>query len=127
MHKDLPKWQGKTILHSDHGVKLDLAAAALEFNHNMPRKEAEEKAYKDYMGGHRIAAAAHHYVGMKAALAANDQDSAKKHSMMYSAHLKALGHDPVGPVPKEVQEHMAKNPVKIYRFMPSAGDVFNLS
>jgi hypothetical protein len=46
-------------------------------------------------------------------------------------HLKELGHEPVGPVPKEVQQHLdaasgGDGEQKFYTFRPHRGDIFVL-
>ncbi len=118
-------WAGRVVAHKDHGPDLDAAAAIHEFHDHLPRAEAEEKAYKDYVKSQHTEAAAHHLLGMKAAAAGGDMESARKHGLMYELHSKALGHESVGPAHPSVQAHMEKNPGKV-KFKPHRGDLFAL-
>lgn len=82
------------------------------------------KAHDDYSAGQHVQAAAHHYGGMRAAQGAGDSHAAQKHLAMYTLHLKALGLDPNGPVPKAVlatyqEQHEAD-------FKPHRGDAMVL-
>lgn len=119
-------WAGRRILHPDHAVSLDMAAAKHEFGAGVTREQAEAKAYDDYVRGQRLDAAAHHLAGMKAARAAGDASSAQKHGAMYDAHLKAVGLEPIGPVPPEVQSRLGTLSGQ-YRFKAHSGDLLTLT
>ena len=122
-----PKWMGRPISHRDHDRDLEIEAAINEFGpSHMPRAQAEEKAYKSYLNRQHTEAAAHHLAGMKSAHAAGDMDSARKHSVMYSIHSNALGHDSVGPAHPAVAAHMESNPSKV-KFKSHHGDLFALT
>lgn len=116
------KWLDRhpTLKETDHdGLEMD--AAVNEFGSKMPREQAEDEAYKKYVDKHREHALDHHHRGMKAAMAAGDTESARKHHMMYTLHAKALGHDPMQPPPKRPSPETAS---KVYKFKAHPGDMF---
>lgn len=123
---ELPSWAGRPLAAHDHAQQLDLDAAVNEFGLKMPREQAEDEAYHQYLynpsKGQHALAAHHHLAGMKAAHAAGDMDSARKHSLMYNMHAKALGHSPVDAA-RELASHI-KEPAKVYRFKSHRGDAF---
>lgn len=127
MNKKLehPLWNGKPILHPDHAHDLEFRSAILEFGHKLPRATAEEYAHQEYKKNHHIQAAAHHLRGMKAAQGSGDSEEAHKHGLMYSEHMKSAGLDPMGPVPKEIQEHEQNNN-RHYKFKAHRADLFVL-
>ncbi len=98
-------WMGHPLLDPAHEHDLHLAAALHEFEGGMPREEAEKRALDDYRNEHHARAAAHHYAGMKAGHATGNMEDAKKHHALYSLHVKALGEDPMGPVPTAVRKY----------------------
>lgn len=118
-----PSWLGKPITHKDHIQGLEMDSAVNEFSNRMPRQQAEEKAYGDYTKQQQVEAAAHHLAGARAAHAAGDMESARKHSVMYNVHSKALGHEPVGPAHPAVTAHLAKEPGQV-KFKAHRGDLF---
>lgn len=97
-------WMGHPLLDKEHEHELHLSAALNEFQGGMPRGDAEKRALEDYRREHHARAAAHHYAGMKAGHATGNMDDAKKHHALYSLHVKALGEDPMGPVPESVRK-----------------------
>ncbi len=114
-------WQGRRIQHPDHAHGLERRAAVLEFGHKLPRQAAEQQAHDEYRREALLDAAAHHLAGMKGANAAGEWKGAKAHSEAYSKALKAVGHDPLGPVPEEVTRRLPG--VKgLYKFRPHPGD-----
>lgn len=120
-----PMWMGKyPIVRPEHEAELEREAAVREFGQKVPRERAEAEAHADYVRQRRVEASAHHLAGMKAASAAGDSEAARKHSLMYELHSKALGHEPVGPAHPAVAAHLKDNPAKVYRFKPHHGDVF---
>lgn len=112
----LTQWRGKDILDPKHAEHLDRHAAELEFGKNMSRPDAEEKAYKDYRVKNYIEAAAHHWKAFTAASAVADPSS-KEHKMMYDVYMRALGHNPAGPVPPEVKQVLPDVNQKRTKFM----------
>jgi hypothetical protein len=114
------------LVKPDHASELEQNAAVNEFGKKMPREQAELEAYGTYKQAQHKIAAAHHLAGMKAAHAAGDGEAARKHSLMYELHSKAIGHEPVGPAHPDVVAHLAENP-KVYRFKPHHGDQLALS
>jgi predicted Zn-ribbon and HTH transcriptional regulator len=122
--KAQPMWAEKyPVLEEAHGHDLDQRAAINEFHRKMPRDQAESAAHEDYRKEHSHRAAAHHLQGMKAAQSAGYMDEAKKHGEMYALHMKALGHDPMGPVPPEIKAQ-AEDPkfAKVYQFKNHGAD-----
>jgi hypothetical protein len=97
------KWNGKTILSQDHIPDLEHDAAINEFEHGMPREDAEAEAYRTYRTKYHTEAAAHHLRGLRAAQASGDLDEAQKHGTVYALHLGELGHDPMDAVPASVK------------------------
>lgn len=98
-------WMGHPTLEKEHEHELHLAAALHEFQGGMPRQEAEKQALADYRREWHARAAAHHFAGVKASHATGNMDDAKKHHALYSLHVRALGEDPMGPVPESVRKY----------------------
>lgn len=119
-------WQGRPIADPEDVHDLEQRAAIHEFNDKMPRHEAEEHAYVNYVKEKRLEAAAHHLAGMKAAHGTGNMDEARKHGVMYELHLKALGLNPAGPVPPEVSAKAQRLDDKLYHFKPHAADLYAL-
>lgn len=122
-----PTWFGRPIAHEDHKRDLNAYSAIYEYMHSMPQEEAEARAYSEYKSKQHAQAAAHHLSGMKAAQGAGDMEQARKHGAMYALHVKQLGLDPYGPVPPEIQTHVADpKREKVYKFKAHRGDSFLL-
>lgn len=120
-------WNGRPILHEDHKRDLEAHAAIGEFLKKQPQLEAEKLAYEDYKKSHHLQAAAHHLQGMRSSQASGDNESSAKHGAMYALHVKQLGLDPYGPVPPEIQTHVADpKREKIHKFKAHRGDSFLL-
>ena len=83
-------------------------------------------AHADYFKEQLEEAAAHHLTGMKAALAAGDGESAKKHGVVYTLALQKLGHNPVGEPPPSVANKAKKMPKSLYSFKAHKADIFSL-
>jgi len=122
-----PTWLKKHPVLKDKDIdQLETEAAIHEFGPDKtPRDQAEKKAYDGYVRKQRENAVAWHAVGQKLALANGDSETAKKHGEAMEPHLKALGHDGVGPLPKEIEE--LKEKAKVYKFRNHPGDSFNES
>lgn len=120
-----PKWLGHySIVDADHVHRLETMAAINEVGKKMPRAEAESQAHKQYMREQLIEAASHHLAGLKASQGAGDQDSMKRHGLMYSLAMKGLGHDPLAEPPPEVMEHLKHQPQSVYKFKAHPADAF---
>lgn len=115
-------WAGYPIAHPDHIPSLDQAAAIYEFQHGIPKGQAEARAHADYVRKQRVEAASHHLQGARAAAAAGDMESARNHNAMYELHSKALGFEPASVHP-DIVGHMLGNPGK-YKFKAHRGDLF---
>lgn len=110
------------LVKPEHAEDLEREAAINEFGLKMTRPQAEHKAYADYQKGNRIQAAKHHLAGAEMARTAGNMEAAAKHGAMYDLHVKALGHDPAGPVPEPIAQ-IPGNP-KAYKFRAHPGDLF---
>jgi hypothetical protein len=121
-HNEL--WKGRKLLQAGDGETLENAAAVKEFRDGLPREHAEERAYGEYRAGHHEDARAHHFAGMKAALAVGDHEAARKHGQMYDLHTIAAGKDPMAGADAEVMSRMEANKAKHYRFRAHKGDGF---
>ena len=119
--------QSYPLVKPQHAEELEQAAAINEFGDKKPRAEAEAAAYDAYKKRQHTEAAAHHLAGMKAAHGAGDMEAARKHSLMYDLHSKAIGHEPIGPAHPDVIAHLNGKPSKVYRFKPHHGDQLSLS
>ncbi len=127
MAADKKSWNGKHVLHEQHIPALEQAAAIAEFQHGLPRHEAESKAYGDYRKAEHEKAAAYHLRGLKSAQGAGDLDAAKTHGAMFEAHMTKLGHDAWKEVPPEIQVHMdAPEKEKVHKFKATGADQFVL-
>lgn len=98
-------WLGHPTLDKAHEHELHLAAALHEFQGGMPRHEAEARALEDYRREWHARAGAHHFAGMKASHAVGNMEDAKRHHALYALHVRALGEDPMGPVPESVRKY----------------------
>lgn len=122
------KWLERDILDPDHQHQLERAAAIHEFGPNkLPRQDAEERAYQEYMAERRRDACAHHFQGMKAAQAVGNMEAARQHGALYDLHMKALGYDTMAAPPPEIASRTKNeaNP-NIYKFKAHKGDYFAL-
>ncbi len=124
---DKTLWNGRTVVSNQHIPKLEQDSALNEFAHNMPRAEAEEKAYSDYRRGEHQRAAAHHLRGIKSSQGSGDRNEALKHSSLYQLHMEKLGLDPWKETPPEIQLHMNdENKPSVYKFKATPGDALVL-
>lgn len=124
---ELPTWAGRyPIAAHDHSTQLDMDAAVNEFGLRMPREQAEDEAYRQYLyhpqRGQHAQAALHHLRGMKAAHAAGDMNTARDHSLMFNLHAKALGKQP-HEVARDLQSQMQNLPA-MTKFKAHRGDAF---
>jgi hypothetical protein len=127
--KIFPKWRDRyPILDLEHTHALETQAAINEFHHKIKRHEAEALAHEQYKKDQLHEAAAFHLTGMKAAHAAGAMEEARKHGVLYSLAMKALGHEPGAEPPAEVTTK-AKNMAEtkpVYKFKSHKGDAFSL-
>jgi hypothetical protein len=118
------KWLNKydTLDDSDH-QGLETAAAIHEFTDKLSRPEAEAKAHLDYTKNKALEAAAHHYLGMKAAMATNHESAAKQHGEAYARAIKYAGHSPYEAPPQKLLDLIKDNKSKVYNFKGHDADV----
>lgn len=120
-------WLGNKIVHPSHADELEHNAALFEFEHGIPRKEAEARAYDDYRKSHHRDGASHHLRGMRAAQASGDLEEARKHGIAFAMHMEALGHDPMDEVPEEIRALAEGDDKKPFaKFKAHKGDSFFL-
>jgi hypothetical protein len=135
-------WQGRDIYDPKHAHDLEQTAALNEFQHGMPRKEAEQKAFDTYKLDHLFRNAAHHRAGYNIAQAIEYTPkrlaAMAQHDKGYRgalAGLKKLGEqlhpgqpnpydfNPAGPIPPMVKQHMAApTGANHYTYKPHPGD-----
>lgn len=121
------KWQSRKILSQDDIPDLEHAAALHEFEHGLPRSEAEDKAYNEYKSKFHREGAAHHLRGLRAAQGSGDMEEAHKHGVAYSLHMEHLGHDPMDAVPADIKSLSEGEGIKPqYKFKSTAADHFLL-
>jgi len=126
--KEIPKWMGRPISSHKDAEHLDREAAIAEFEHGLPRHQAEAKAYEKYARQRRAEAAAHHLLGMMAARAGGAHQESQKHAALYEAHARALGVDPGQPPPPEVQKLISSGSLQSsYKFKNHHADIFTLN
>lgn len=99
---ELPTWRDRPILKATDSQALDQQAAALAVRHADSRR-GEEAAYGQYQRQGRLEAMAHHFRAGATARASRRADVADRHLLAYRAHAQALGLDPAGKPPPEVQ------------------------
>lgn len=127
MATDKHSWNGKSIIHPQHTADLEQTAAVYEFQHGMPRQEAEHKAYQEYRKTQHLQAAAFHLRGLKSAQGSGDLEEAKKHGAMYELHANKLGFDAWREPPPELKVHLeAAEKEKVHKFHAHRGDQFVL-
>lgn len=114
--KVVKPWLDKyNVISEDDHPYLEASAAAHQFKHGKAQDEAEKEAHKDYLKSHAIKAMAHHLVGSKVALAANNEKAALQHGKAYESAAKYGGFD-LDKVPDEVVELIKKGDFKHYNF-----------
>lgn len=122
--KQVPQWLGRPILDEADIPHLEAEAGIKEFRDRLPRQHAEEAAYQGYKREKALDAAAHHLVGILAAHASGVPAAgavASDHGQAYADAMAVLGHDPTGPVPKEVLDRRASSQ-PVHRFKKHPGD-----
>lgn len=122
--KQVPQWLGRPILDEADIPHLEADAGIREFIDRLPRQHAEEAAYQGYKREKALDAAAHHLSGIMAAHASGVPSAgavASDHGQAYADAMAVLGHDPTGPVPKEVLDRRASSQ-PVHRFKKHPGD-----
>ncbi len=117
-------WMGRPIHSSKDVHGLEAKAAVNEFVHGIDRRQAEQKAYDEYVRGSRLDAVRHHARGAKLANAAGDKEAATKHAVMIAVHAQALGQDPAQAI--EDAEIVGEEP-KAHKFRAHPADLFALT
>jgi hypothetical protein len=99
----MEKWRNHypVLKKEDHDL-LNVAASRHEFIGGKSSNDSEKQAHDDYLKERAIEVAAHHYLGMRAAVAANSHAAAKRHGVAYAAAMKHLGLSATDIPPKEV-------------------------
>jgi hypothetical protein len=121
--KEPQRWLGRyEVASEDDHPDLDARAAVYEFRHGLPRDTAERQAHASYSKEKAYDAASHHLLGLRAAAAAGEDGAAEKHGNAYAAALQHTGHEPTGPVPKEVLDRIRADRPKVYNFRSHPAD-----
>ncbi len=119
------KWLDKyNILDPADADGLEINAAQHEFRGGLPREQAEQKAHEQYLKNHALDSAAYHYLGMRAALAAQHQTAAKQHGAAYTLAMKHLGLNPLDRPPQEILERVKDVDKSPYKFSAHKADDF---
>jgi hypothetical protein len=123
--KELPKWRNtyETLKPEDHD-QLEANAAIKEFRGGLPKEQAEDRAYGDYLDDKARDACAFHYLGMRASVAAQHEAAAKRHGEAYSLAIKHLGLNPLDAPPKEILDRVKDASKGPYSFKPHSADSF---
>lgn len=124
--KQIPKeikWLDKHKIGDEGDIAgLDTSAAINEFRHGMPREDAELKAHSDYLDNKAVDSAAHHYLGMRAALAAKNEQAAQQHAEAYSKACGRLKVSPHSHPPQSVMDRVEHLKQKVYSFKAHPAD-----
>jgi len=125
MDKEVSKWRDRydVLAPEDHDL-LDSNAAVHEFRGGMSKEAAETRAHQNYLRNHALDACAFHYLGMRAALAGQNQSAAKRHGEAYSTAMKHLGYNPLETPPKEVLDRAKDSEKNPYSFKAHQADHF---
>lgn len=119
------QWLGMyDVLSPEDHQGLEIGAAIHEFRNGLPKQEAEERAYAEYVRNKAVEVAAHHYVGMKMAVAAENSGAAKRHGEAYGAAIAHLGSDSCSAPTQEVINKIKENKGAGYSFKGHSGDRF---
>ena len=117
------KWLDKHKVGDEGDIpNLEANAAIYEFQHKLPRKEAEAKAYQEYLQDKATDSAAHHYLGMRAALAGKNDQAAQAHGESYAKAMKHLGMSPTDMPSKEIMSKVENLKQKVYSYKAHPAD-----
>jgi hypothetical protein len=120
--KEVKPWLGhyRVVSEEDH-PDLEARAAIHEFRGGLPRDVAEQASHFDYLKDQAYKAAAHHLLGIRAAVASGHDEAAKRHGESYATAIKAAGHSPLESPPQKVLDYIndAKQHVYSYHDHPA--------
>jgi len=123
--KEPIRWRNHyNILAPEDADSLETAAGISEFRGGLPKEQAEDKAHKDYLRNHALDAAAYHYLGMRAAVAAQHIPAAKQHGQAYVLAMRHLGLTPTDAPPKEILDRVQDSEKSPYKFSAHKADSF---
>lgn len=121
--KEVPRWLGRyEVASEDDHPDLDARAAVYEFRHGLPKDAAERQAHASYSKEKAYDSASHHLLGLRAAAAVGADSAAEKHGAAYAGALKHAGHEPTGPVPKEVLDRIKADRPEVYSYKAHPAD-----
>jgi len=119
------KWRDVyEILDPADADGLDASAAIHEFRGGLSKEKAAEKAHKEYLRNHALDSAAHHYLGMRAAMATGNVGAAKRHGASYEKALNHLGLNPIDPVHQDILDRTKDADKSPYAFKAHQADSF---
>ena len=123
--KEIPKWRDiyPVLAPEDHD-RLEANSAIKEFRGGLPKEQAEAEAHKDYLKDHAVNSAAHHYLGMRAAVASKHEPAAKKHGAAYTLAMNHLGYNPLEAPPQDVLDRTKDLEKSPYSYKPHQADSF---
>lgn len=110
------------VLDENDHPSLEAQAAIHHFQSNLPMNIAEQRAHQDYLNDHARDAAAHHYLGIKAAQAAKNSQAAESHGLAFIQAMQHLGLNPYEPLPDEIKDRLQHQ--KSYSFKAHKADNF---
>jgi hypothetical protein len=124
-NKEPIKWLGRHIIQDPTDIdRLDAASSVHEFRGGLPKEQAEDRAYGDYLDDKARDACAFHYLGMRASVAAQHEPATKRHGEAYSLAMKHLGLNPLDAPPKEILDRVKDASKGPYSFKPHSADSF---
>jgi len=121
--KEVAPWLGHyQVVSEDHHPDLEARAAVHEFRGGLPRDVAEQAAHKDYLKDQAYKSAAHHLLGVRAAVASGHDQAASLHGQSYATAIKAAGHSPLESPPQKVLDYIQDAKNKVYSFKEHESD-----
>jgi hypothetical protein len=123
MIPQIPKWLDRyEVTDPDDHQSLEVSAAVHEFGGGLKRDDAEAKAHSEYTFNKAVDAAAHHYLGMRAAAASKNDVAAKKHGESYVNAMTFINADPYSAPPKMVMDRIEDLKTKLYSYKSHPAD-----
>lgn len=117
------RWLDKYKVGDENDLShLEAAAANNEFVQGHHRADAEAKAHADYLSDKAVDAAAHHYLGMRAALASKNEQAAKQHGEAYAKAMEHLRLSPHEEPPNNIKDRVEHIKQKVYSFKAHPAD-----
>jgi hypothetical protein len=113
-----------TVLKPEDNDQLEANAAQHEFRGGLTQDQSEARAHQDYLKNHAVDSAAHHLLGMRAAMAVGHTAAAKRHGEAYGLAMSHLGYNPLGAPPKDILDRSKDIQKSPYSFKAHQADEF---